>query len=160
MVYHRKSNYTSFGIVCPTTGVGIDRCVSSLTQRFFIGVDRQVIPGEDVMSKMGFAGEGLGKPMKRLLQLSFVCHLVTLANFMAGVPKWVLYLSTQGPLIPSLEFSSYVRPFVSSLVVNNMCHTYGWTFDFHEACVQQYHRCWMILCTYAILRTLYEYDVK
>lgn len=46
-----------------------------------------MIPGEEVISKMGFAGEGLGKPTKRLLQLSLGCHLVTLANLMAGVPR-------------------------------------------------------------------------
>ncbi|CAN0388154.1 unnamed protein product [Ectocarpus sp. 8 AP-2014] len=37
---------------------------------------------------MGFEGEGLGKPLKRLVQLSFGCHLVTLATLMAGVPRF------------------------------------------------------------------------
>lgn len=48
---------------------------------------RQVIPGEDVMARMGFEGQGLGKPTTRLLQLSLGCHLITLLNLMAGVPK-------------------------------------------------------------------------
>ncbi|CAM9634686.1 unnamed protein product [Ectocarpus fasciculatus] len=53
-----------------------------------LGTNKQVIPGEDVMGKMGFEGEGLRKPLKRLLQLSFGCHLVTLATLMAGVPRF------------------------------------------------------------------------
>lgn len=48
---------------------------------------RQVIPGEDVMQKMGFGGEGLGKPTRRLLQVATGCHLVTLVSLLVGAPK-------------------------------------------------------------------------
>eukprot|EP00752_Nemacystus_decipiens_P005654 g5117.t1 len=60
----------------------------ALVNGWKLGTNKQVIPGEDVMARMGFEGQGLRKPTTRLLQLSFGCHFITLLNLMAGAPKF------------------------------------------------------------------------
>lgn len=50
-------------------------------------VSSKVIPGADVMEKMGFKGEGLRKPTRRLAGLAAAFHVITLINLSISAPK-------------------------------------------------------------------------
>lgn len=56
--------------------------------KWTLGKDKPVIPGGDVMEKMGFKGEDLRKPTRRLVGLSAAFHAVTLINLFISVPKF------------------------------------------------------------------------
>ncbi|CAM9468595.1 unnamed protein product [Discosporangium mesarthrocarpum] len=53
-----------------------------------LGTNKEVIPGEDVMEKMGFAGQGLVQPTRRLFALSAAFHMVSLLNLFISVPRF------------------------------------------------------------------------